>query len=178
MTFSVITSADLARAMFDKETGGVSFQKTVRGYLNECREGGMSDWDALTAVAGVMGVYRDGAEERVKNADEADKDCVRKAVNNVIGDVSRICRKFSDDQLTIKCKKKKPEYIYEVEAVKAKSEDSDKVEAEPEEDMEIPFTDPSEACAQEVAKLVEKYSLEEVGGALAEMIKAQKDAEA
>ena len=169
----MLLTDDLIDAMTAKETNGVTFQKTLRQYMSECEGLGWGGEDIASAVAAAMGVYRTQAEERVQAAQEDERDSVRKSVNNVIGDVARNVREFTGEY-TIKCKQKKPEYIYQAEPIQVKSESSEIVE---DEDVEVEVSSPeaiSEGCDAEVRKLVNKYSIEEVGGVLAEMIKEMK----
>ena len=163
---------DLVDALINREVAGTSFQGEIREYLSGFLG---TKREALEGVAIALGEYRTHREGAIKAAASNEQQTkLRKIVNNVVGDTVRNCRDWADGEYTIKCKVKKPAYIYTVKTIEPKPE------AEPEpasdEPVEVPFTDDvSEDCAEQVKALVEKFSIEEVGGALAEIIKASKE---
>lgn len=167
--------SDLVDLLINRENGAVSFQAGIREFLNDDER---TPLQALEDVAIVLGTYRDSRETAIQDTvDQEAKLQLRKAVNNVVGDTVRICREWCNKEYTIKCKQKKPKYVYAVEKVEPKPEAEPEV-SETLEPMEIPFAEEvSKGCAEKVAELVKEYSIEEVGGALAEIIKAAKAAE-
>jgi len=168
-----MTSAtDLWNILSERVTSGTTMQAGIREFYNEML-GAVGHHYAADQVATVMGAWRTSQESNIQGLEGEEKDAVRKSVNNVIGDVARNVRKLSDNQYTIKCVKKKPEYIYEVQEIQAKEP-----EPEAEEDEEI-VPDDFESkpdVAEAVRKLVEEYGLEQVAGEIAVLIKESQDA--
>jgi hypothetical protein len=62
--------------------------------------------------------FRLQAENWVLEHDKSEHADLRKKANNIVNDISRICRKEVGH--TIKCKKRKPVYVYEAEVVTPK----------------------------------------------------------
>jgi hypothetical protein len=111
----MMLTGDVVSSALDAVKGGAKLQSTLRTYIEECHE---IDWKheiTANAVASMCttfhskvskwanaGEYEEGAIDSVKAR--------RKAVNNIINDISRICR--AELGHTIRCTSRKGGHVY------------------------------------------------------------------
>lgn len=171
----MISASDLYDVLSQRVDSGVTMQHSIREFYNERLEEGYSVRQASEQVAIVMGAWRTTQEANIQALEGDAKDDLRKTVNNVIGDISRNVRKLTEDSYTIKCAKKKPEYVYEVQEIQAKTEDPEPEESEDDEIVPEDFESKPDV-AEAVRKLVAEYGLEQVAGEIAVIIKESQDA--
>ena len=96
----------LAIDMMDGLTSATSIQKSVRDTL----ESALSVNTGLREVCGAVAEFKTYTEEHMPT-DAIDAQGQRKRVNNLINDVSRICREVTGK--SIRCTSRKGGYVYE-----------------------------------------------------------------
>ena len=139
-----------------------SLQATVRQYIAEQKDLGDGGESIATAIAEVISELRNEMERKLEG-DEA------KRVNNVFNDVSRICKEALG--FAIKCKTRKPLFVYLACKVEPKVEVDPEPMLEDEIDAEVPF-EPS--TLEKLQALVDSDGLKEVASAMASILKANK----
>ena len=95
--------SDLKDAMVSEYNNNESLQQTVRDYAAECYENGETDQLVASGIAVAVGMYRKAMQGSIDASD--DPKGVRKRVNNVANDVSRLCRELTGK--TIVCTSRK-----------------------------------------------------------------------
>lgn len=98
-------TSSLSSKCLESLRNGVSIQQEVRKILNT-----MDEDSAGKHIAEEMGKYRDAADSIISAAPESERKAVQKRANNVINDVSRICRE--EIKRSIKLVSRKGGYVY------------------------------------------------------------------
>ena len=102
--------SELATRCLDALSTGVSVQQEVRTIISAHTR----NEDASLYIAEQMGKYREAADKIIDAAPEEQRKSLMKRVNNVVNDVSRICR--DEMGISIKLKARKGGYVYKPEA--------------------------------------------------------------
>ena len=82
----------IASAAMDAMRGGSNLQLTVRHFITDHSDVEGVLWTG-DQIARQVTEFRKEAERFLKSCDDSDQDTERKRMNNIINDVSRICRK-------------------------------------------------------------------------------------
>lgn len=89
---------------------GSKIQTSVRGFLEDSR---LEPYDKSLIVAQAMSEFRTRAEDWINSQPDEFLKENRKKANNIVNDVSRICR--NSVGYSIKCSKRAPDYEYTAE---------------------------------------------------------------
>lgn len=147
---------NLYNSMTEAFTNGRTVQTAVREFINDNRH---NTPETAELIAETISQWRQTNNNIIESDDH------RKVINNIINDVSRICKK--EISYKIVCKSRK-EHVYVAEPVEAK-EPVIETETAP---TEIPFEVelPLEVI---LAQLMDKHGDEAVGSAVAALLKAR-----
>lgn len=151
---------NLYNSMTEAFTNGRTVQTAVREFLSE--HGPHDPQEAAELVAETISAWRQTNNNIIEGDDH------RKVINNIINDVSRICKK--EISYKIICKSRK-EHVYVAEKVEAKEPVIEEPTSEP-TPTEIPF-EPELPLEVVLAQLMDKHGDEAVGSAVAALLKAR-----